>query len=168
MFLLLYECFKPVIVGMSDSKSPQISSTFLTILTVLNNTVFWMISARPSISKSSRLFTKFSGLFRAHQLEFVSPSPSSSIAFLVIWQCLSTNPSFPFLWFSLFGPSGRQCPLFGRFSHFFFFFFVDYQYHYFYYFTLLRVFHGSVGWWNFTGGWVTACFFKSPTHFSMF
>ena len=39
-----------------DSKSPQVSRTRLSILAVLNNTVVWMVSTRPSTSKSSRPF----------------------------------------------------------------------------------------------------------------
>ena len=36
----------------SDSKSPRVSRTLLSILSVLNNTVVWMISTRPPTSKS--------------------------------------------------------------------------------------------------------------------
>ena len=39
-----------------DSKSPQISRTLLSILTVLSNAVVWMVLARPLISKSSSPF----------------------------------------------------------------------------------------------------------------
>ena len=38
---------------LSDSKSPQVSRTLLSILAVFNNAVVWMISPRPSTSKSS-------------------------------------------------------------------------------------------------------------------
>ena len=39
------------------SKSPQVSRTLLSILTVLNNAVVWMVfSTRPLISKSTRTF----------------------------------------------------------------------------------------------------------------
>ena len=41
----------------SDSKSPQISRTLLSILAVLNNVVVWMDSTRPPTSKSSNLFS---------------------------------------------------------------------------------------------------------------
>ena len=41
---------------LSDSKSPQVSRILLSILAVFNNVVVWMISTRPSTSKSSRLF----------------------------------------------------------------------------------------------------------------
>ena len=39
--------------SLSDSKSPQVSRTLLSILAVLNNAVVWMVSTRPLISKSS-------------------------------------------------------------------------------------------------------------------
>ena len=42
--------------SLSDSKSPQVSRTLISILTVLNNVVVWMFSTRPLISKSSRPF----------------------------------------------------------------------------------------------------------------
>ena len=42
--------------SLSDSKSPQVSRTLLSILSVLNNIVVWRVSARPPTSKSSRPF----------------------------------------------------------------------------------------------------------------
>ena len=39
-------------LGLSDSKSPQVSRTLLSILAVLNNAVVWMVSTRPPTSKS--------------------------------------------------------------------------------------------------------------------
>ena len=41
---------------LSDSKSPRVSRTLLSILAVFNNDVVWMVSARPPTSKSSRPF----------------------------------------------------------------------------------------------------------------
>ena len=41
--------------SLSDSKSPQVSRTFLSILADLNNIVVWMVSSCPLISKSSSL-----------------------------------------------------------------------------------------------------------------
>ena len=41
---------------LSDSKSPQVSRTLLSILTVFNNAVVWMVSTRPPTSKSSSPF----------------------------------------------------------------------------------------------------------------
>ena len=42
--------------SLSDSKSPQVSWSLLSILAVLNNVVVWMVSTRPPTSKSSSLF----------------------------------------------------------------------------------------------------------------
>ena len=42
--------------GLSESKSPQVSRTLLSILAVFNNAIFWMVSTRPPTSKSSRPF----------------------------------------------------------------------------------------------------------------
>ena len=41
---------------LSDSKSPQVSKTLLSILTVFNNAVVLMVSTRSPTSKSSRHF----------------------------------------------------------------------------------------------------------------
>ena len=41
---------------LSESKFPQVSRTFLSILAVFNNAVVWMVSTRPPISKSYRPF----------------------------------------------------------------------------------------------------------------
>ena len=43
--------------SLSDSKSPQVSRTLLSILAVLNNAVVWMVSTRPPTSKSSNSFS---------------------------------------------------------------------------------------------------------------
>ena len=42
--------------SLSDWKSPQVSRTRLSIMTVLSNTVVWIVSICPPISKSSRPF----------------------------------------------------------------------------------------------------------------
>ena len=42
--------------SLSDSKSPQVSRTRLSILPVLSNDIVWIESSRPPISKSSRPF----------------------------------------------------------------------------------------------------------------
>ena len=39
--------------SLSDSKSPQVSRTLLSVLADLNNAATWMVSTRPLISKSS-------------------------------------------------------------------------------------------------------------------
>ena len=43
--------------SLSDSKSPQVSRTLLSILAVLNNAVIWMVSTPPPTSKSSSPFS---------------------------------------------------------------------------------------------------------------
>ena len=46
--------------SLSDSKSPQVSRTLLSILTDLNNVVVWMVTTCPLISKSSSPFNNSS------------------------------------------------------------------------------------------------------------
>ena len=43
--------------SLSDSKSPQVSMTLLSILVILNNAVVWIVSTRPPTSKSSSPFS---------------------------------------------------------------------------------------------------------------
>ena len=43
--------------SLSDSKSPHVSKTLLSILADLSNAVVWVVSARPRISTYSRSFT---------------------------------------------------------------------------------------------------------------
>ena len=43
--------------SLSDSKSPQVTRIFLSILAVHNNAVVWMVSTRPPTSKSSSPFS---------------------------------------------------------------------------------------------------------------
>ena len=43
--------------SLSDSKSPQVTSTLLSILAVLSNAVVWMAFTRPPTSKSSSPFS---------------------------------------------------------------------------------------------------------------
>ena len=43
--------------SLSDSKSPQVSRTLLSILAVLNNAFVWMVSTHPPTSKSSSPFS---------------------------------------------------------------------------------------------------------------
>ena len=48
--------------SLSDSKSPQVFRTLLNILADLNNTVVWMVSTCPLISKSSSPCTNIIGI----------------------------------------------------------------------------------------------------------
>ena len=43
--------------SLSDSKSPQVSRTLLSVMAVLNNVLVWMVSTRPPTSKSSSPFS---------------------------------------------------------------------------------------------------------------
>ena len=45
--------------SMSDSNSPQVSMTLLSILAVLNNAVVWIVSTRPPTSQSIIIFMEF-------------------------------------------------------------------------------------------------------------
>ena len=56
---MLADCFS---LESSDSKSPQVSRTLLSILVDLNNAVVWMISSCPLISKSFSSFTNPLGI----------------------------------------------------------------------------------------------------------
>ena len=63
--------------SLSDSKSPQVSRTLLSILAVLNNAVVWMFSTRLPISQSSSLFS--------HPLVTV---PNAPITIRIIVTCM--------------------------------------------------------------------------------
>ena len=54
--------------SLSDSKSPQVSRTLHIIQAVLNDAVVWMVSTRPTTSKSSRPFSNLYLLNQKHQL----------------------------------------------------------------------------------------------------
>ena len=63
--------------SLSDSKSPRVSWTFLSILADLNCIVVWMVSILPLTSNSTTLFSdSFGTPFQVHQLQLVSPSSS--------------------------------------------------------------------------------------------
>ena len=49
--------------GLSESKSPHVSCPLLSILADLNDTVVWMVSARPLIFNFASPFSKHSGIF---------------------------------------------------------------------------------------------------------
>ena len=138
--------------SLSDSKSPQVSRTLLSILAVLNNAVVWMVSTRPPTSKSSSPFSNplvtvpnalitigiivtcmfhsfFSSLARSRYLSFFSHSLS-----FILWSAGTAESTILQVLF----------------------FFVDYHYcyyYYYYYYAHLRIFHNSIGWWLFTEVW---------------
>ena len=67
--------------SLSDSKSPQVSRTLLSILAGLNIVVVWMVSTRPLIIKSSFPNNNPLVTYRAHRLQLVLLSLSCSIVF---------------------------------------------------------------------------------------
>ena len=133
--------------SLSDSKSLQISRTFLRILADVNKadkTVFWFLSLLvylPSLWE----------LFRARLLQLVSLSPSCSIIFFR--SQLRSWYSFHVLLFLLCDQPIRQSPLFGVFSFFTMIIIIV---------TLFRVFHTSISRWFLTGVSVTAILLNSP------
>ena len=62
----------------SNSKSPLVSRTFLSILADLTNSIVWIVSILSLISNSFRLFFNFFfGGGRLNQLQLLSPSCST-------------------------------------------------------------------------------------------
>ena len=101
LFFVSFSCQRLLLVfhwGLSDSKSPQISRTLLSILSDLNNVVMWIFSACPSISNSWNPFTKL--------LMFV-PSAGITIGITVtfmfhsLFSSLTRSKFLPLLSFSL-------------------------------------------------------------------
>ena len=103
--------------SLSESKSPQVSRTLLSILAVLNNAVVWMVSARPPTSKLSSPLSNplvtvpnapitigiivtcmfhsfFSSLARSRYLSFFSHSFS-----FILWSAVTANST---IWQVLF------------------------------------------------------------------
>ena len=104
--------------GLSDSKSPLVFRTFLSILADLNNAVVWMVSAGSLISNSSSFLTKTQGIVPSAPITIgvTVTFIFHGFFFLVLRQNLSICLFFRFLWFSISGRAGRQSPLFDWFS----------------------------------------------------
>ena len=104
----------------SDSKSPPVSGTLLSILAVYNNAVVWMVSTRSPTSKSSRPFNN--PLFTVPKapitlgiiVTFMFHSFFNSLARSRYLSLFSHSFSF-ILW-----SAGQQSRQFCRFSFFFF------------------------------------------------
>ena len=99
-------------------KSPELFLVFWAILTMLrfgwSLLVLWFLSLLDS-------WPNIWGLFQVHQLQLVSPSPSSSIVFF-LFSSLARSKCLSFLVFFRFlfrGRPGREKPQFGKFSLFF-------------------------------------------------
>ena len=104
--------------SLSDSKSPQICRTLLSILAVLSNVVIWIVSTRPPISKSSRPFNNpvskesitlgtivtfmfhsfFNSLARSRYLSFFSDSFS-----FILWSTRTAKLTILQIFFFFFG-----------------------------------------------------------------
>ena len=98
--------------SLNDSKSLQVSRTLLSILADLSNAVFWMVSIRPFISKSSSHCN--------NPLVTVTRAPITNNiivtfvfhSFSIPLQCPDTYPSFCFLSILRCGQPGQQSFLF--------------------------------------------------------
>ena len=80
--------------NLSDSKSLQVFRTLFSILSDLSNTVLWIVVRFPTFTVT---YLSIWGSFQVHQSQLVSPSPSCSPTFLVLWRGPSTCFSFCFL-----------------------------------------------------------------------
>ena len=109
IILLLWEFFlhQPELIvshwNVSDSESPHVSRTLLSILTDLNNAAVWMASTCPLLSKSSSPFTNPLGIISS-----VRTPPDVTISFVfhrVFFQFSSKvyvlNSHFVFFYFQL-------------------------------------------------------------------
>ena len=112
---------------LSDSKSPQVSRTFLSILAVFSHAVVWMVYTRPPTSKSSSPFNNplvtvpkapitFSIIFTFMFHSFFNSVARSRYLFLF-------SDSFSFI---LWSAGTAKSTTLQIFLFFFFFFFVDY------------------------------------------
>ena len=175
--------------SLSDSNSPHVSRTFLSILVVLNNTVVWMVSSCPPTSKSSSpfsnplvtvpkapitigiivtcMFHSFSNsLARSRYLSFFSHSFS-----FILWSAGTAKSTILQVLFFFF--FDYNCLVFwprlvDSFVWYYYYYYYYYYYNYYYYYSLIRAFYISVSRWFFTGVWVTASLFKSPGFFLVF
>ena len=147
---------------LSDSKSPHVSRTLLSILAVFNNAVVWMVSTRSPTSKSSRPFN--------NPLVTVPKAPIT-IGIIVT-----------FIFHNFFQFSIKVEVLISLFTFFQFYSgvsrdskvdnFADFLFLSLIIIMIIiyssRVFHISISWWFFTGVWVTASHLKSPGLVSVF
>ena len=106
--------------SLSDSKSPQISRTLLSILADFNNDVSRMVSIFSLISNFYSPFSNLLGTVQVRQLWLVLPSPSHSTAFSALWwvrqlQLVSPSLSCPIIFFIPLAWSRYQ----SLFSHYF-------------------------------------------------
>ena len=112
---------------LSDSKSPQVSRTLLSILAVFNNAVVWMVSTRPPTSKSSRPF---------NNPLFTEPKAPITIGIIV---------TFMFHRFFNSLARSRYLSLFSHHHHhyyyhyyYYYYYYHHYYYYYYYYYSYLK------------------------------
>ena len=107
--------------SLSDSKSPHVSRTLLSILAILSNAVIWIVSTRPPTNKSSRPLN--------NPLVIVPKAPITidtivTFMFHSFFNSLAsrgTYPSFHILSVLFCGQLEQQSRQFCKFSFFFFF-----------------------------------------------
>ena len=72
--VVIFSCHLELVVfhwSLSDSKSPRIFRTLLSILVDFSSAEVWMVSILPLIFRSSNLFSRFLGLFQVPRLLLV-------------------------------------------------------------------------------------------------
>ena len=89
-------------LSLSDSKSPQVSRTLLSILAVLNNAVVWMVSTQPPTSKSSSPFNNplvtvpkapitIGIIFTFYSLRVFTSASADGLSLKFVWQQVSSG-----------------------------------------------------------------------------
>ena len=106
--------------SLSDSKSPQVSRTLLSILAVFNNAVVWIVSTRPPASKSCRPFNNPSVTVLKAPITIgtIDTFMFHSFFFSILLQGRGTYPSFHILSVLICGQPGHQSRQFCKFSFF--------------------------------------------------
>ena len=105
--------------SLSDSKSPQVSTTLLSILAILNNAVVWMVPTQSPTSKSS---SPFSNPLVTVPKALITIGIIVTFLFHSFFQGRCTYPSFHILSVLFCGQPGQL----SRQFFYSFFFFVDY------------------------------------------
>ena len=100
--------------SLSDSKSPQVPRTLISILPDLNNTIVWMISTCPLISMSSNPCTNPSVTVQIAPITICITVTFMFYSFSIPWQGPGTNFSFRFLSILLCGQPKQQNPQFSK------------------------------------------------------
>ena len=125
--------------SLSDSKSPQVSRTLLSILAVLNNVVVWMVPTRPPTSKSSSPFSDPLVTEPKAPITIGVIVIACSIVFSIPWQGPGTNPSFHILSVMFCGQPRQRSRQFCKFSFLFIYLFL-----FFFFLIIIRLGDPSV------------------------